>query len=183
MRLNMFTTHCLCCSILFRTLHTLPLLLSSSVWSLPQETVLHKFQRESFSHTALVSLPLGADLGEQTAPARAHCRVMSLARKPAPVRDHVSFHGVRVGPKFPSFFLHDRLEKTSRTPTQVDSEQWFSGLAEVDACQVTVCMCIVFTGLCCYGTNWRLHVLHNRTCLPEHLTMVHKSSHFLARSH
>lgn len=39
-----------------------------------------------------MSLPLGADPQEPTAPARAHHRVMSLASKPAPVRDPLSFH-------------------------------------------------------------------------------------------
>ncbi|KAI1233256.1 hypothetical protein IHE44_0004857 [Lamprotornis superbus] len=50
--------------------------------------------------------------------------------------DRESRGGVRVGPKFPSFLPLDRHKETSRTPTQVDSKQWFPGLAKVDACQI-----------------------------------------------
>ncbi|KAI1240022.1 hypothetical protein IHE44_0011467 [Lamprotornis superbus] len=49
--------------------------------------------------------------------------------------DRESRGGVRVGPKFPSFLPLNRRKETSRTPTQVDSEQWFPGLAKMDACQ------------------------------------------------
>lgn len=96
MRLHQFTTHCLCCFVLLRAgLLTLCPWSSSPVCGPCHRTQSCTNSSVSPSHTPLqcVSLPQGAHLWEQTAPARVHHGVMSPASKPAPARDPPSFHG------------------------------------------------------------------------------------------
>lgn len=91
-----FITHCLCCFVLFRAgLLTLFPWSSSPVCgpSHRRQSCTNSSVSPSQAPLQRVSLPQGADLWEQTAPAWVCHGVMSPASKPAPARDPPSFHG------------------------------------------------------------------------------------------